>query len=193
MMRRIIRNGLCWSVVVLLTATGVRAQSLGEVAQRAKEQQKTSGGSTFKLDDRDVDPRLAAQEVLDYEVNAERWRQFLAAQIWVNQVLEKDPALVERLAALKTQTARSLERAVAREPSLVKALTAAGTDAHDFAFTQVALTVAILLNADERLAAAMGQLPAATQANMLLVKAHDRELKDMQAMAAAVKSGMDKK
>lgn len=192
-MRRVIWRAVGWTAIVLLAVTPAFAQSLGEAAKRAKEQQKATSGSTFKFDDRDVDPRLAAQEVLDYEVTAERWRKFLAAQIWVNQVLEKDAAMMERLAGLKTQTARALERAIAREPALVKALASAGSDAHDFAFTQVALTVAILLNQDERLVAALGQLPAATQANMALVKAHERELKEMQAVAAAIKSGMEKK
>ncbi len=192
-MRRIVSIAVSSVAMLLSAATISPAQSLGEAAQRAKEQQKASRGSTFKLDDHDVDPRLAAQEVLDYEVNADRWREFLAAQVWVNQVLEKDAALMERLMGLRTQTARAVERAIAREPSLVKALGAAGSNAHDFAFTQVALTVAILFDSDPRLAASIPQLPAATQANIALVRAHGKELQSMQAVTNAMKAGMEKK
>lgn len=183
-MRRVLVAALCASATVLLAAPASSAQSLAEAARRAKEQQKASGGSPFKFDDRDIDRRLAAQEVLDYEVDPERWRTFIAAAIWMNRTLEKDPALLERLKALKTPSARSLERAFLREPAIVKALAAAGTDAHDFAFTQVALAVAILFNEDEKMVAAIGQLPAATQANMAMAKVHEKELKEMEAVWA---------
>ncbi len=191
-MRRVLAAALCSIAMAMLAATASSAQSLAEAARRAKEQQKTSGGTLFKFDDRDVNGRLAAQEVLDYEIDPERWRKFLAATIWVNRTMEKDPALLGRLESLKTPTARSLERAFLREPAILKALASAGTDAHDFAFTQVALAVAMLLNQDENVVAAMGQLPAPTQANMALAKAHEKELKEMQAAVAALKAGMDK-
>jgi hypothetical protein len=137
-----------------------RAQSLGEAARRAKEQQKASPGGVYKLDDHDVNPRLAAQEVLDYEVTAERWRRFTAADVWVDRALEKDAALMERLTRLKAETARSLERFLAREPDLVKAIAAGGSDPHEYAFTTVALSVALILSGNPQVMANASQLSA---------------------------------
>jgi hypothetical protein len=183
---------LCLPAAVLLFTCSAAAQSLGEVAQRTKEQRNGATPAAFKLDDRDIDPRLAAQEVLEYEVTAERWKHFVAADIWVNRTLEKDPALMERLSGLKADTARALERFLIRELALARALASAGSDPHEYAFTQVALTVALILNADERVVANASQLPAATQANMALVKAHAQDLKGIEALTREARAHFEK-
>jgi hypothetical protein len=191
-MRRVFWKGLCWSAMVLLLAPAARAQSLGEAAKRAKEQQKASPGGVYKLDDHDVNPRLAAQEVLDYEVTAERWRRFTAADVWVDRALEKDAALMERLTRLKADTARSLERFLAREPELVKAITAGGSDPHEYAFTTVALSVAMILGDNPQVMADASQLPAPTQANLAFIKAHEQEIKAMVARSLRIRAASEK-
>jgi hypothetical protein len=182
---------LAAALAVCLCAIGAEAQTLGDVA-RANEARRGSSGNVMVFDGRDVDPALAAREVLDWEVDAERWRRFQAADIWVTQALGKDPALLERLTTLRITTARILERFLAREPALAAALKSAGSDPHDYAYTQLALTVALLLNAQPLTPEQLANVPPATRANMTFVKAHERELKDMQRQAAQLRARMEK-
>jgi hypothetical protein len=177
---------------IVATAAVSGAQTLGDAARLAREKRQASGGSAVKLDQRDVDPRLAAQEVLDYEVTAERWRRFLAADLWVTQALQKDQALYDRLAASKLASARALERFLTREPGMIAALKAAGSNPHDYAFTQIALTVAMIFRADPKGDEILPQLPPATQANIAWTKEHEREIQEIQGRALQLKARMDK-
>jgi hypothetical protein len=178
--------------LAVLCALPAEGQSLGDVARSTEAKRKGATGSPLVFDARDVDPAVAGYEVVSYEITDERWRTFKAADIWVTQTLEKDPALWQRLSALKGDSVRTLERFILREPAIVAALQSAGSNPHDYAYTQVALLAAILVHAQQLPAELKANLPTTFRANVEFVAKHEQELKEMTARLTQLKERLDK-
>lgn len=186
------RAALAGAVAVLCTVPA-EGQSLGEVARATEAKRKASAGSPLVFDERDVDPKVAGYEVVSYEITEERWRSFKAADIWVSQALEKDAALWQRLAALRADTVRTLERFILREPALVAALTSAGSNPHDYAYTQIGLLAALVVHAQQLPPELKANLPPTFRANVEFVGKHEQELKElMTARLTKMKAQRDK-
>ena len=178
--------------VAVLCALPAEGQSLGDVARATEAKRKGATGSPLVFDARDVDPAVAGYEVVSYEITEERWRTFKAADIWVTQTLEKDPALWQRLSALKGDSVRTLERFILREPAIVAALKSAGSNAHDYSYTQVALLAAILVHAQGLPPELRANLPAPFRANVEFVAKHEQELKEIASRLTQLKDRLDK-
>lgn len=178
--------------LAVLCAVPAAGQSLGEVARATEARRKASTASPMVFDARDVDPRVAGYEVISYEITEERWRTFKAADIWVSQALEKDAALWQRLAALKLDSVRTLERFLLREPSILAALESAGSEPHDYAYTQVAILAALLVHTQKLPPELMTDLPPTFRANVAFVAQREQELKEMNARMMQIKARMEK-
>jgi hypothetical protein len=174
-----VRQAALAGAVAVLCAVPVEGQSLGDVARATEAKRKASPTSPLVFDERDVDPRAAGYEVVSYEITQERWRAYQAATIWVAQALEKDPALMERMTGLKAHTVRGFERFVLREPALVAALKAAGSNPHDYAYTHIAILAALVVHAQHLPPELKANLPQAFRANLDFVALHEQELKEM--------------
>lgn len=155
------------------------AQSLADAAKKAEETRKTNPVTPITFDERDVNPTVAARELLGYEINEERWTKFAAADNRIMAAMEKDAALYSRLEMLRANSARMVERFLLREPSLLKVLEAAGTDAHEYAYTSVAIGVAMAIIANDPGPTTFEQLPEATRANVAFVRQRDSEIKEL--------------
>jgi hypothetical protein len=169
------------AVALSLVCTSATAQGLVDAAKRADESRKTSSAKPITFDERDVNPTLAAREVLEFEISEDRWKKFVDADNRIMTVMEKDTALYGRLESLRANSARMIERFLVREPSLLKVLQAAGTDAHEYAYTSVAIGVAMAVIASDPGPQVLEQLPEATKANIAFVRAHEGEIKPLLA------------
>ena len=169
------------AVALSLVCTSATAQGLVDAAKRAEESRKTSSAKPITFDERDVNPVIAAREVLEYQISEDRWKKFVDADNRIMTVMEKDTALYGRLESLRANSARMIERFLLREPSLLKVLQAAGTDAHEYAYTSVAIGVAISVIANDPGPQVLEQLPDATKANIEFVRAHEAEIKPLLA------------
>jgi hypothetical protein len=186
-----------WTAAVAMAMAWVSAsadaQSLVDAAKRAEESRKANTGTPVAFDERDVNPMLAAREVLGYQINEDRWKKFVDADTRIMSVMEKDPALFGRLEMLRANSARMIERFLTREPSLMKVLQAVGTDAHEYAYTSVAIGIAMVFNANEPGPAMMELLPDATKANMAFVRAHEEEVKKLLTRGQALQQKMSQR
>ena len=169
------------AVALVLVCTPASAQGLVDAAKRADESRKTSSGTEIRFDERDVNPALAAREVLGYRINEQRWNAYLAADNRVMDAMEKDLALYTRLEALRASNARMIERFFLREATLLKALEASSMDAHEYAYTSVAIGVSMAVIANDPGPEALQQLPDATKTNIAFVRAHEGEIKQLLA------------
>lgn len=177
---------------VALASMGVPAaagaQSLGDAARRSEASRKTGGATTLVFDERDLDPALARQEVYAFELDEGRWRRFVRANNAVTAVFRASPGILQRLQALQASSVRSLERFVQREPALVEALAEAGTDPHEYSYTQLALVVAIsVANSGSDV---LEQAPDRVRANVAFLRARAGELRDLAPRIAALEIRM---
>ena len=167
------------AVAMAFVSVPAGAQTLVDAAKRAEDTRKTNTATPVTFDERDVNPALAARELLDYAINDERWQKFVAADQKIMSVMEKDSALYGRLEMLRANSARMIERFLAREPALLKVLKAAGTDPHEYAYTSVAIGVAMAFIANDPGPAVFEQLPDAMKTNIAFVRAHDQQIKEL--------------
>lgn len=180
------------AIALCLVCAPASAQGLVDAAKRAEESRKTSTTAPIAFDERDVNPLLAAREILEYEISDQRWPVYVNADDRVMDILEKDLALYGRLELLRANSARMIERFLLREPNLLKALKTAGTDAHEYAYTSLAIGVAIAFIANDPGPEILEQIPAATKANMAFVRAHDEEIKRLLARGERLKARAEK-
>src|SRR5688572_18838841 len=112
---------ICTGLALLsLMAAQAHAQSLGDAARRAETGRKSvAAGSSLVFDERDLDPQIALQEALEFVLDDDRWRRFVAADRLVARSLQADAAAAARLQATQPAGIRSLERALHREPALM--------------------------------------------------------------------------
>jgi hypothetical protein len=181
------------AVAVALVSVPVRAQALVDAAKRAEDSRKANTATPVTFDERDVNPTVAARELLDYAINEERWQKFVAADSKIMTVMEKDSALYSRLEMLRANSARMIERFLAREAALLKVLNAAGTDPHEYAYTSVAIGVAMAFIANDPGPTVMEQLPDATKTNIAFVRAHDAEIKELLQRGQQLQDMMSKR
>lgn len=163
--------------VVCAVCAPAAAQSLADTARKA-EAARNSGAPSLVFDARDLDPARAREELLAFEIDAGRWRRFLEADRRVGSALKTDPAILDRLHAWQATSIRSLERFIQREPSLVAALAAAGTEAHEYAYTSLALAVAT----DRTHVAAAGSV----RTNAAFLQGHAAEVKALAVPPASL-------
>lgn len=175
------------ALVVSVVCAPAAAQSLVDAAKRAEAGRKSNSGAAVTFDERDVNPAMAARELLVFEISEQRWKTYVAADNRVMDVMEKEPALYGRLEMLRASSPRMIERFLLREPDLVAALQASGTDAHEYAYTSVAIGLALAINAGNPDPAVLERLPQATKANMAFVLAHDAEIKGLLARGERVR------
>lgn len=161
----------------LASAISVEAQSLAEAAARAEEARKAAKAPTLVFDARDLNPAVARQELLAFEIDVPRWHRFLQADRTVAQVFEKDPAVLTRLEGLQATSFRSFERFIQREPALVDALKAVGSDAHEYAYTHLAVALAVRESGAPE---TLDRLPRAVRSNVVFIKSRERELKALE-------------
>jgi hypothetical protein len=180
------------ALALCLVCAPVGAQGLVDAARRAEDSRKASTKTPITFDERDVNPLLAAREVLEYPIDEKRWPTFVAADNRVMDVMEKDLALYGRLELLRARNGRMIERFLLREPTLMKALQASGTDAREYAYISLAIGVAIAIIANDPGPEILEQLPDATKGNLAFVKAHDEEIKKLLARGARVKARAEK-
>jgi hypothetical protein len=167
------------AVALAFVSAPTGAQSLVDTARRAEDSRKTSSAKPVTFDERDVNPLLAAREVLDYQISEDRWKKFVDADKRIMSVMENDRALYGRLEALRANSARMIERFLMREPSLLKVLQACGTEAHEYAYTSVAIGVAMALIASDPGPQALEQMPEATRTNLEFVRLREKEVKEL--------------
>ena len=172
-----------WTATVAMTlslvCTEAGAQSLVDAAKRAEEHRKTSTTEAIAFDERDVNPRAAAHEILSYDVNDARWKKFLAANQRIDKAMARDAALRDRFQMLKPTGARMIERFVLREPALLEAIERSGTDAHEYAYTAVAIGFALAIIASDPGPEVYDQLPEATKANVTFVRGREQEIREL--------------
>ncbi|HEV3486836.1 MAG TPA: hypothetical protein VG106_15600, partial [Vicinamibacterales bacterium] len=176
------------AMALSLVCAPVCAQGLVDAAKRAEESRKANATQPFTFDERDVNPLLAAREILSFQIDEKRWPAYVTADHRVMDVMEKDLALYGRLELLRATNARMIERFLLREPSLVKALKASGMTPHDYAYTSLALGVALAFVANDPGPQVMEQLPEATKANLAFVRAHDEEIKKLLVRGQQIKA-----
>jgi thiol-disulfide isomerase/thioredoxin len=160
-------------LALCVSAATARAQSLGDVARRTNEKRTTATSKPIVFDERDLKPALAQQELLDFQLTQAKWDRYLLADHAVAQALRRDPAILKRLQALQASSVLGLERFFQREPALVDALLAAGAEAHDYAFTQLAVALVLTLDESRRTPEAVAGLPPAVRANVAFLAARD--------------------
>lgn len=149
------------------------AQSLADIAKRAEEARKASPAASMTFDERDLDPALAYQDLIAFQLDAARWGRFLAADRALGQAFTANPVIRRRFDELPSATSiRSFERFFLRERALADALTAAGADVHEYAFSHLS----VLLAGQER-GKFIETLPPAVRANVAFLKAHASELR----------------
>jgi hypothetical protein len=175
-------------VVCLCSAAAAAAQSLGEVAKKTEEKRKSSPKATTVYTTRDVDVTASAQEIINYEITPERWRLFKAADAAMMRAIERDAALLDRIMALKIETASSLERFLMREPALAAALASVGTNARDHAATQIAISAALIITRNPQYSELSEQMTPAMRANVAFVTANRAELQAMEMQFAAMRA-----
>lgn len=166
--------GLAAALACAAGATAAPAQSLADLARTAGEAKKAAGANTVLFDERDLNPALARRELYEVTIDDARWTRFLAGDRAMAGQIAADPALARRLETLQGASLRALERFYRREPALLHALRAAGTEPSEHAFTQLALVLALeeSKGTPERLEG----LPPAVQANVAFVKARPHEI-----------------
>lgn len=164
--------------LVLAAAVPLTAQSLGEAARRATDARK-AGSNALVFDERDLDPTLARQDLLAFQLDDAAWRRFLQADGLVGDAIAGDPAILQRLQSMKASSVRSLERFFQREPALSAALKTAGTGPHEYAFTQQAVALVLGLDPGQRTPERLAELPPPVRANVSFLGARDRELKQV--------------
>ena len=176
------------AMALSLVCAPVCAQGLVDAAKRAEESRKANATQPFTFDERDVNPLLAAREILSFQIDEKRWPTYVTADNRVMDVMEKDLALYGRLELLRATNARMIERFLLREPSLLKALQASNMTAHDYAYTSLALGVALAFVANDPGPQLLEQLPEATKANLAFVRAHDEEIKKLLLRGQQIKA-----
>lgn len=176
-----------WTATVAMAlsvvCTSAPAQSLVDAAKRAEESRSSSGDTPVRFDERDVNPMLAAREVLTYEITEERWTKMLAAEQRIIPAVEKDATLWQRFGMLRASNVRTIERFLLREPLLLAALEGAGTNPHDYAYTAAAIGAALAIIGSDVGAAVLEQLPPETRGNVEFVRAREQEIRTMLARA----------
>ena len=160
----------------VLAAAAADAQSLGDAARKAQEGRKADSRSSLVFDERDLDPDAAQEELLAFSIDDARWRRFIAADRAVAAALARDPAVLGRLQNLRATSVRALERFLQREPLLRAALDGAGADAHEYAFTQLAIGLVTALQKRPDAAFVLQTMPEAVVANVAFLKARAHEL-----------------
>ena len=162
------------ALVWLALTPAVAAQSLADAARRSAASRKAGGSTTLVFDERDLDPALARREVYAVRLDDARWARFVAADTAVAGALGNDPAILQRLQAMRGSTVRSLERFVQREPALVAALASVGVRPSEYTSTQLALVLAIaeIGSTPERLE----ELPPAVRANVAFLEGRPRDV-----------------
>jgi thiol-disulfide isomerase/thioredoxin len=170
------------AVTACAAVSAAEAQSLAEAAARADAARKASKTPALVFDARDLDPAIARQELLAYEIDVPRWQRFIQADRLVSQAFLKDPAVLTRLEGLQATSFRSFERFIQREPALVDALKAAGSEPHEYAYT--ALAVAVAAREIGERPDAVDRLPQAVRSNVLFITARERELKALEVPPA---------
>ena len=168
------------------------AQGLVDAAKRAEESRKANTKDPIAFDERDVNPLLAAREILEYQIDEKRWAAYVTADNRVMDVMEKDLTLYRRLELLRANNARMIERFLMREPALLKVLGASGFDAHEYAYTSLSIGLALALIANDPGPDIFEQLPSATKANIAFVRAHDEEIKRLLARGERLKQRAEK-
>jgi hypothetical protein len=134
-------------------------------------------------------------------VDEPRWRRLLAADKLVMQAAEKEPRLYEAMKKLNLldedpdEAVQVLERFIAGEPALVAAVTAGGSTPQEYAYTQMAITVAATLLAADPPPPAnlMENAPRAVKANFAFVRAHQREVDEQHTRNVAFQQRMEKR
>ena len=169
------------------------AQSLVDAARRAEDSRKANTATPIAFDERDVNPSVAARELLGYQIDDDRWAKFVAADNRIMSVMEKDAALYGRLEMLRANSARMIERFLMREPTLLKALQASGTDAHEYAYTSVAIGVALAFIANDPGPTVFEGLPEATKANIAFVRLREKEIKELLQRGQELQQKMSKR
>lgn len=174
--------------VVWLAPAGLEAQSLADAARRSEERKKAAGSNTLVFDERDLNPALARQEVYAFTLDGARWKRFVAADLAVADAMQRDPAILRRLEAMRASSVRSLERFVQRERSLVDALASVGVEPYEYTYTQLALALALaeIDSTPERLE----ELPSAVRANIAFLKGHPGEVERIAPRVAQLKLRM---
>jgi hypothetical protein len=180
-------------VAVLLATPALGHQSLGDIARKTEESRKANPSNAVKLDQRDVDGRVDDPELIEFKFDQARWDRLVAADVWTTQVVDRNPAVYERLAGARVQNVRALERLFAREPELAAALKSAGTDAHEFAYANGAMMIAVIVMQNKNATPEMlAEVPPAIKANVEFMRAHLSEVQAMLARAAQLKDRMEK-
>ena len=180
------------AMALCLVCAPAGAQGLVDAAKRAEDSRKANTKAPITFDERDVNPLLAAREILEYQIDEKRWPAYVAADNRVMDVMEKDLTLYRRLEVLRASSARMIERFLLREPPLLKALQVSGTDAHEYAYTSLAIGVAIALIANDPGPDVFDQLPEATKANLAFVRAHDEDIRRLVGRGERLKAHAEK-
>jgi thiol-disulfide isomerase/thioredoxin len=165
--------------LVLAAAVPAAAQSLGEAARRANDARKAGGSNALVFDERDLDPSLARQDLLAFQIDDAAWRRFLQADRLVTDAIASDPGLLQRLKGMQASSLRSLERFFQREPALSAALKSAGTEPHEYAFIEQALALVLGLHPDQRTPERLAELPPPVRANVTFLTARERDVKQV--------------
>jgi thiol-disulfide isomerase/thioredoxin len=169
------RSGTALVLACLALTAQADAQSLGDIALRTEAARRDPVASTTVFDDRDLNPEIAREELLQFTLDDARWRRYLAADRLVSKAFKAAPSALDRLERLQASSVRALERFFQREAGLHAALTAAGADPHEYAFTQLAVGLALAA----RTRADDSNLPEAIRANVAFVARHAREVKGL--------------
>lgn len=128
-------------VTLAIVCAPAPSQSLGEAARRAEEVRTANGGSLV-FDETDLDTGAAWQELMQVRLDAPGWARFVRADRALAEALATDPALQERVQALRATSIRTLERFLQRETTLHQALSSVGLDARHGASIMLALALA---------------------------------------------------
>jgi thiol-disulfide isomerase/thioredoxin len=152
---------------------GISAQSLADIAKRAEEARKASPTPSMTFDERDLDPALAYEDLIAFQLDAARWGRFLAADQALGRAFSANPLIRRRFDELPSATSiRSFERFFLRETALADALAAAGADRHEYAFSHLSV-----LLAGQESGKFIETLPPAVRANVVFLKAHAADLR----------------
>lgn len=165
--------------LLLAAAVPVTAQTLGEAARRATESRKAAGSDALVFDERDLDPSLARQDLLAFQIDEGAWRRFVQADRQVAEVIGADPSILQRLRSMQASSVRSLERFFQREPALSAALKSAGIVPHDYAFIEQAVALVIGLEPAQRAPERLAELPPPVRANVAFLTAREHDVKQV--------------